>query len=157
MRPRAEKGSTWSIEQVYSEVLFHRAPFAALRSLDRVFDDSASGELAGLRAAGWPEGDWHSDPALIDGGLQLACVWGRHVLGGVPLPTSLGAFDVYRTGPIDGPVRCILRGRRAGQRKVVVDLAYLTETGSLLVTIRDLEMHLPLVADGSAAKSNGAA
>jgi NADP-dependent 3-hydroxy acid dehydrogenase YdfG len=154
--PNSGEGSTWSIDQVYSEVLFHRAPFAAIRSLDRVFDDSASGELAGLRAAGWPEGDWHSDPALIDGGLQLACVWGRHVLGGVPLPTSFGAFDVYTRGPVDTAVRCVLRGRRAGQRKVIVDLAYLTDTGNLLGTIRDLEMHLPLVVDGS-AQSNGAA
>jgi NAD(P)-dependent dehydrogenase (short-subunit alcohol dehydrogenase family) len=154
--PNSGEGSTWSVEQVYSEVLFHRAPFAAIRSLDRVFDDSASCELAGLRAAGWPEADWRSDPALIDGGLQLACVWGRHVLGGVPLPTSFGAFDVYSSGPVDAPVRCVLRGRRAGQRKVIVDLAYLTDTGNLLGYIRDLEMHLPLVVDGS-AQSNGAA
>ncbi len=149
--PRSGEGSTWTIDQVYSEVLFHRPPFASIQSLDRVFDDSASGELAGLRTAGWPDADWCSDPALIDGGLQLACVWGRHVLGGVPLPTSVGAFDLYRAGPVDSPVRCVLLGRRAGQRKVIVELAYLTATGDLLATIRNLEMHLPLVVDGNAA------
>ena len=155
--PASREGSVWSIEQVYSEVLFHRPPFASIRSLDGVFDESASGELSGLRDAGWPAAGWWSDPALVDGGLQLACVWGRHVLGGVPLPTSLGAFDLYRTGPVDSPVRCVLRGRRAGQRKVLVDLAYVTDSGALLGSIRDLEMHLPLVVDGSAPAINAPA
>ena len=149
--PQSGEGSTWSVDQVYSEVLFHRAPFAGIRSLDPVFDDRASCELSGLRAAGWPDATWCSDPALVDGGLQLACVWGRHVLGGVPLPTRVGAFDLYRAGPVDSPVRCLLRGRRAGQRKVIVDLTYITEAGAVLGSIRDLEMHLPLVVDGTAA------
>jgi hypothetical protein len=148
--PPSGDGTTWSIEQVYSEVLFHRAPFAGIRTLDRIFDESASCELSGLRAAGWPDASWCSDPALVDGGLQLACVWGRHVLGGVPLPTSVGAFDLYHSGPLDSPVRCVLRGRRAGQRKVIVDLAYVANTGALLGSMRDLEMHLPLAVDGSA-------
>ena len=130
-------------------MLFHRAPFAAIRSLDPVFDETASAELSGLLAADWPAASWCSDPALMDGGLQLACVWGKRVLGGVPLPTTIGRLDVYRAGPVDAPVRCVLRGRRTGQRKVLVELAYLTETGALLGTIRDLEMHLPLVVDGS--------
>jgi hypothetical protein len=151
--PDSGAGSTWSIEQVYSEVLFHRAPFASIRALDVVFDDHASAELSGLRAAGWPDAIWCSDPALMDGGLQLACVWGRHVLGGVPLPTSVGAFDLYRAGPIDSAVRCVLRGRRAGQRKVLVDLDYLTDAGALIGTLRDVEMHLPLVADAAATPS----
>ena len=154
--PGSGEGATWSIEQVYSEVLFHRPPFAGLRSLDPVYDERASGELAGLRAAAWPDAQWSFDPAIIDGGLQLACVWGRHVLGGVPLPTSVGAFELYRTGPVDEPVRCVLKGRRAGQRRVLVDLAYVAESGHLIAYLRDLEMHLPLVVDGS-IKSNGAA
>jgi hypothetical protein len=148
--PPSGEGSTWSIEQVYSEVLFHRAPFESIRSLDRVFDNSASCELSGLRAAGWPEGNWRSDPALLDGGLQLGGVWSRHVLGGLPLPTSIGAFDLYHSGPVDAPVQCILQGRRAGQRKVMIDLTYVGETGTLLASLRDLEMHLPPALDGSA-------
>jgi hypothetical protein len=160
--PESGEGSTWSIDQLYSEVLFHRGPFAVIRSLDRVFDQSASAELAGLTAAGWPGASWCSDPALIDGGLQLACVWSRHVLGGATLPTSIGTFELYRTGPIDSPVRCVLRGRRAGQRKVLLDLAYLSDTGALLGALREVEMHLPLVVGGSTApgpdhSANGAA
>jgi hypothetical protein len=161
--PASGEGTIWSVGQIYSEVLFHRAPFAAIRSLDPVFDESASAVLSGLEAAGWPAGGWCSDPALVDGGLQLACVWGRRVLGGVPLPTSIGRLDLYRTGPVEEPVRCILRGRRTGQRKVLVELAYLTEAGALLVMVRDLEMHLPpglerTAADaGSVPSANGAA
>ncbi len=149
--PESGEGTVWSVDQIYTEVLFHRPPFAAIRSLDPVFDERATAELAGLRAAGWPAGSWSTDPALMDGGLQLACVWGRRVLGGVPLPTSIGGLDVYRSGPVDEPVRCVLHGRRTGQRKVLVELAFLTEAGAMIAKIRDLEMHLPLVADGNTA------
>jgi NADP-dependent 3-hydroxy acid dehydrogenase YdfG len=151
--PESGEGSIWSVEQVYSEVLFHRAPFAAIRALGPVFDESASAELCGLEAAGWPASEWCSDPALMDGGLQLAGVWGTRVLGGVPLPTSIGCFEVYRAGPVDGAVRCVLRGRRTGQRKVLLDLAYSSETGASLASIRDVEMHLPLALEASPAAS----
>jgi hypothetical protein len=148
--PASGEGTIWSVEQLYTELLFHRGPFAVIRSLDPLFDESASAELSGLKGAGWRVGSWCSDPALIDGGLQLACVWGRRVTGGAPLPTSIGRIDLYRAGPVDEPVRCLLRGRRTGQRKVLVELAYLSETGALVAMARDVEMHVPLVVDGNA-------
>jgi KR domain/Polyketide synthase dehydratase len=160
------QASTWPIDAIYSEVLFHRAPFAGIRELGPVFDTGTVGEVAGLRAAGWPDASWATDPALLDAGLQMACVWGRHVLGGVPLPTSFGAVDVFHHGPVDAPVRCVLRGRRAGQRKVVVELTFATPAGVVLGRIRDLEMHLPPSLEATsrpdhpaagAADSNGAA
>ncbi len=154
--PGKDGGSTWSVEQAYSEILFHRGPFSTLRSLDRVFDDSASGELIGLRAAGWPERDWCSDPAVVDGGLQLGLIWGRHVLGRPPLPTGVGAFHLYRRGPVDSSVRCLLRGTRTGEMRVTADLVYVTDGGALLGYVQGLEMHLPLTADRN-AKNHGSA
>ena len=142
-----DEGPVWSVDRVYSEILFHRGPFRAVRSLDRVLDDRASGELIGLRALGWPDADWCSDPAIIDGGFQLGLIWGRHVLGGRPLPTSLGALHLYRRGPIKAAVRVALRGARAGSRHVTADLVYMTDTGTLLGYVQDLEMHLPLTVE----------
>ncbi len=144
---RSNGGSVWSVDHVYSEILFHRAPFMAVRSLDVVLDDRASGELIGLRALGWPDADWCSDPALVDGALQIALIWGRHVLGGRPLPTSLGALHLYRRGPIDSAVRCALRRVRVGGRHVTADLVYMTDTGTPLGYLQDLEMHLPLTVE----------
>ena len=140
-------GSVWSVDQVYSEILFHRGPFMTVRSLDRVHDGFASGELIGLRALGWLDSDWCSDPAVVDGAFQIGSIWGRHVLGGRPLPTSVGAVHLYRSGPIQGAVRCVLRAARVGRRNVTADLVYMTDTGALLGYVQDLELHLPLTVD----------
>jgi hypothetical protein len=150
------QSSSWSVEQVYSEILFHRGPFMALRSMDRVFDASASGELIGLRALAWSNADWSSDPAIVDGAFQVASVWGRHVLGGRPLPTSVGALHLYRGGPIDSPVRCILHAVRVGKRHVSADLVYVTDSGKPLGYVQELELHLPLTADPKAQQRGGA-
>jgi NADP-dependent 3-hydroxy acid dehydrogenase YdfG len=154
--PRSVEGALWSVERAYSEVLFHRGPFALVRSLGIVADDGASAELAGLRTSGWPDADWKSDPALLDAGLQVAVLWGHHVLGGGPLPTSVAALHLAQPGPADMPSRCILRGRRDGQRKVVLDIDYLTSAGDPIGCIRGLEMHLPPALERP-AKTNGAA
>jgi NAD(P)-dependent dehydrogenase (short-subunit alcohol dehydrogenase family) len=148
--------STWSVEQAYAEILFHRGPFRAIRSLYAVFDDSASGEVVGLRALGWPDADWCCDPALLDGGLQIALIWGRHVLGRPPLPTAMGALHLYRRGPIHSAVRCTLRGSRTGKMQLTADLFYSTDTGAPLAYIQGLQLHLPLGAERTITK-NGAA
>ena len=140
-------GSVWTVDQVYSDILFHRGPFMTMRSVDRVLDDRASCELNGLRALGWPDAGWCSDPAIVDGAFQLASVWGRHLLGGRPLPTAVGALHLYRTGAIDSVVRCILRSARVGTRHVTANVVYLTDTGAPLGYVQDLEMHLPLTAN----------
>lgn len=150
------QSSLWSVEQVYSDILFHRGPFMTMRSMDRVFDASASGELVGLRALAWSDAAWSSDPAIVDGTFQVASVWGRHVLGGRPLPTSVGALHLYRVGPIDSPVRCILRAVRVGKRHVSADLLYVTDAGKPLGYVQDLELHLPLTADPNAKPFGGA-
>ncbi|HEX4445566.1 MAG TPA: polyketide synthase dehydratase domain-containing protein, partial [Polyangiaceae bacterium] len=154
--PRSVEGTLWSIDRAYSEVLFHRGPFALIRSLGIVADDSASAELGGLRTAGWPAADWTSDTALLDAGLQVAVLWGHHVLGGGPLPTSLGTFHLVQPGAADAVSRCVLRGRREGQRKVVLDIDYLTGAGDPIGFVRGLEMHLPPALERP-ARTNGAA
>jgi hypothetical protein len=141
--PADGKEWPWSLDQAYSDVLFHRGPFAAIRSLDVFSESGASGQVAGLRALGWPDAGWVTDGAVMDGGVQLAALWGAHLLGRLPLPTRIGAFRLYRRGPVDSPVRVVVSSRRAGQYRVLADLAYFTEETGVLGTMHDLELHLP--------------
>jgi hypothetical protein len=97
--PGSGEGVSWTVAGAYAEALFHRPPFDVIRSLDPVYDERASAELVGVQAAGWPREPWISDPALLDGGLQLACVWSRHVLGGATLPTAIEAAKAWPTRP----------------------------------------------------------
>jgi hypothetical protein len=140
--PADGKAWPWSLEQAYADVLFHRGPFAAITSLGVLSESGASGQVAGLRALGWPDAGWFTDGAVMDGGVQLAALWGTHLLGRLPLPTRIGAFRLYRRGPVDSPVRVVVSGRRAGQYRVLADLTYFTETG-VIGTMQDLELHLP--------------
>jgi hypothetical protein len=79
----------------------------------------------------------------MDGGVQLAVLWGAHLLGRPPLPTTMGAFHLYRRGPVEAAVRVVVKGRRVGQYRVLADIAYLTEAGGVLGYMQDLELHVP--------------
>jgi NAD(P)-dependent dehydrogenase (short-subunit alcohol dehydrogenase family) len=141
--PADGKPWPWSLPQAYSDVLFHRGPFAAIQSLGVVSESGASGQVAGLRVLGWPDGGWSTDAAAMDGGVQLAVLWGAHLLGRPPLPTTMGAFHLYRRGPVEAAVRVVVKGRRVGQYRVLADIAYLTEAGGVLGYMQDLELHVP--------------
>jgi hypothetical protein len=146
----------WSVEQAYATHLFHRGPFAAIRSLGVASDEGASGELAGLRALGWSDTSWISDVAVTDGAFQLGALWGAHLLGRLPLPTSIGAFTVHRSGPVRGPVRVTLKVERPGQHRLLVDLTCADEGGAVLASIRALELHLPPAATSRTAPTGDA-
>ncbi len=154
--PHSGEAAIVGIDEAYAEALFHRGPFALVRALGPVIEGGASGDVSGLREAGWPEGGWQTDPAVVDAGLQVAIVWGRRLLGGSPLPTSFGAFHLCHAGPVSGAARCVVRGLRAGQRKVLVDIDFLTDAGAPVGYLRGLEMHVPPSLD-RAAQTNGAA
>jgi hypothetical protein len=144
--PTGGEAWKWSVERAYADVLFHRGPFAAIRSLGTVSESGASGEVVGLRDLGWADGQWVTDVAMMDGGVQVAALWGTHLLGALPLPTRIGSFTLYSTeGPIPAGsrVRCFVRGRRMGQHRVLADLAFVDGRDEVLGFMQDLDFHMP--------------
>jgi len=94
----------------------------------------STGTLVGLADLGWDdrtEGTWWTDPALTDGGLQLAVVWAEHTLGGAALPMSAGEFRVHRTGPATGRVRCVVRAGDVQDQSATCDIGFVDEDGSV--------------------------
>ncbi|MFJ3801178.1 SDR family oxidoreductase [Streptomyces sp. NPDC090088] len=113
-------------------VLFHGPRFQALRSIDGISPSGASGTLSGLLELGWDAGrPWWTDPAVIDGGLQLAVLWAESALGGATLPMSADAFRPHRTGPATGPVRCLVRKVDVRDDSARCDLGLLDEDGTV--------------------------
>ncbi|MEU6253480.1 SDR family oxidoreductase [Streptomyces sp. NPDC047043] len=116
-------------------VLFHGPRFQALRSIEGISPAGASGTLAGLRELGWdadrPWPTWWTDPAVTDGGLQLAVLWAESTLGGAALPMSAAEYRVHRTGPATGPVRCVVRARDVRDEGALCDIGFLDEDGSV--------------------------
>ncbi|MBB5120207.1 hypothetical protein AF335_17260 [Streptomyces eurocidicus] len=106
----------WPHARIYDgELLFHGPLLHALASVEGVGPAGARGTLAGLAALGWPGDTWQTDPAVLDGALQLAVLWAREALGHATLPMAVGTFRPYLLGPAPGRVTCrVLPVRVAG-------------------------------------------
>jgi hypothetical protein len=131
--------------------LFHGRDFQVIRHLDGVSRDGIAGTVVGLREAGWVAQPWKSDPAALDGGLQLATLWTQHVLGGAALPMSVGALHTFAEGPSDGPLRAVVRGQIVARDRTRADIAFVDHRGTLVAELRDVQYVLrPDTARGQA-------
>jgi len=128
------------LREIYGRHLFHGPAFHAIRGLDGMSDMAAAAEVAGANALGWPSTRWAIDPAAFDGGLQLAVLWTRHHTQAAALPTRIDAYVPYAQ-PADGPIRVVLKGRKAGTRNSVSDLAFIDHQGTLYAELKGVELH----------------
>jgi acyl transferase domain-containing protein/NADP-dependent 3-hydroxy acid dehydrogenase YdfG/acyl carrier protein len=143
---------TWALPGVlYGDLLFHGPDFQVIRGIDGVGPDGAGALLAGLRDIGWNGGPWATDAAVLDGGLQLARLFGLRMLGQPSLPTSIGAFIAHRAGPVEGEVRCLLHARSVTHHRTVSDLLFTGSDGQPLAEMREVEMHVLPVAEPAVA------
>jgi hypothetical protein len=129
---------TWN-ERIYGDVLFHGPEFQVIRGLEGVGAGGIVGTLSGTRDAGWA-GPWTTDALALDGGLQLALLWGRSALGGGSLPTGLASYRRYHDELPGGPIRVVLRGDADGLR-ARSDLCFVDGAGAVVAEIRGLETH----------------
>jgi hypothetical protein len=145
----------WRGADLYGNQLFHGPDFAALQTVDRIGASGAEASLLTSPSLGWSAGPWAMDPALIDGGLQLARMWGLAQLQKLTLPTAMERFVLHRPGLVAaGTVRCILQGRLIGQSGTRADLWFVDDsTGQVVAEIQGLEMYAssePSIAGGAA-------
>ncbi|WP_437279841.1 SDR family NAD(P)-dependent oxidoreductase [Sorangium sp. So ce375] len=151
--PAAPELGPWpSGGDVYDgRTLFHGRDFQVIRQLDGVSRDGIAGTVVGLREAGWVAQPWKTDPAALDGGLQLATLWTQHVLGGAALPMSVGALHTFAEGPSEGPLRAVVRGQIVARDRTKADIAFVDDRGSLVAELRDVQYVLrPDTARGQA-------
>ncbi|MEV0522170.1 SDR family NAD(P)-dependent oxidoreductase [Streptomyces sp. NPDC050439] len=95
------------------QVLFHGPAFQVMHGFEGVGPLGARGELAGVRVMDWRPEPWASDPAAVDGALQLAGLWAEHLLGGPTLPMGIDVFRWHRWGPVEGTAQCTVHARDA--------------------------------------------
>jgi hypothetical protein len=110
--------------------------------------------VEGAAARGWGPNGWATDPALVDGGLQLALLWTCHAGGGAALPTSVKTFRRYRRGLVEGAARAVLVGHQRSDDKSTSDVVFLDASGAPVAELRGVTMHvLPGSRDGAAARA----
>ncbi|MYY04568.1 type I polyketide synthase [Streptomyces sp. SID4913] len=120
--------------------LFHGPRFHALRTVSGVSDDGAEATVVGVRALEWAGAHWPLDAAAADGALQLALLWAEAVLGAGTLPMAVAECRVHRRGPVDGTVRCVVRGRKAHTTGARCDAALIDADGSVLLELIGVEL-----------------
>jgi hypothetical protein len=123
-----------------------------IRKVVGVSADGAVAELVGASTLGWHGQSWQTDPALLDGGLQLALLWTKHMLGGGSLPTGIDRLRVYCSGLPQGELRCVLVGKKAAGDKAVCDIAFVDADGTIVAELTGVTTHvLPGSRSSSAA------
>ncbi|MFF2060434.1 SDR family NAD(P)-dependent oxidoreductase [Streptomyces sp. NPDC058200] len=122
------------------ESLFHGPRFHSIRSLHGVSEHGAEAIVAGVRVLEWSGERWPLDPAALDGALQLALVWAQEVLDAATLPMAVAECRVYRRGPVDGTVRCVLRGRKVHSTGARCDAALIDADGAVRLELLGVEL-----------------
>jgi hypothetical protein len=119
-------------ESVYeSAALFHGPDFHVLRRVDGLSRYGAQARVVGVRAMGWPDRPWWTDPAAVDGALQTAVLWARQVTGDATLPMGVDALHVHRAGAAPGTLRCLVRATSIAADQTRCDIALLDEDGEV--------------------------
>jgi hypothetical protein len=136
----------WSGAVYDGHLLFHGRDFQVIRSLDGV---SKEGIAATVTGTPW-KGDWATDPAAMDGGLQLALLWTRHVLGGASLPMAVGSYHRYGVQPAPGPLHAVLRGQVMGREKALSDVVFTDSQGNVVAELRGVQT---ILRPGESAKA----
>jgi hypothetical protein len=126
--------------ELYGTSLFHGPAFQVIRDLEGVAEDGIAGTLVGVVDQRWP-GLFRTDPALFDGGLQLAVRWAEQRLGGRGLPTSVGALRLFTERPVAGALRTHATIVAEGPSKAVSDIAFVDPEGRLVARLEGVETH----------------
>jgi len=96
--------------------------------------------LTGVAERGWPDEVWVSDPALLDGALQLALLWTDHQLGARSLPTGIKHVHIARP-PQPGTHTATLTAVRTAQAMVVCDITITGPDGELVMLLEGVQTH----------------
>lgn len=131
--------SPWPFSSVYGHALFQTSECQVIREVEGITEGGMAAVVAGSREMGWTD-SWRCDVAALDGGLQLTVLWFQSQLGGTAVVHGLGAYRSYFSGLVEGPIRALLRGRRGeGFQRVVCDVAFINENGTLMAELRGVE------------------
>jgi len=133
-----------SIDEIYSKTLFHGP---AMRGLIDVESCGDEGLVAHCRVAP-PPGEWMhepvrsrwiADPLVLDAGLQAMIVWTSDRVGEASLPSRLTRYRQFVAAFPENGARIVISVRERNNGRVVSDIDWVGEDGSLLARLEGYE------------------
>ena len=137
----------------YAGPLFHGPAFRVLGRPERLDAGRAIAPVVGVLAQGWP-GPFASDPAALDGALQLALLWLERASGGRSLPMAIDRIDLHAAGPWPTPARCDLRAASHDRSRGTCSVDLTSPDGRPLAALHGVEL-IVFDAEGPAAGGAG--
>jgi len=133
-----------SIDDIYSETLFHGP---AMRGLVDVESCGDEGLVAHCRVAPPPRdwmdepvrSRWIADPLVLDSGLQAMIVWTSDRVGKASLPSKLTRYRQFVPAFPEGGARIVIKVRDRSNGRVISDIDWVAEDGSLLARLEGYE------------------
>ncbi|MBD8525374.1 type I polyketide synthase [Pseudomarimonas arenosa] len=136
----------WDGQPLYQDLLFHRGKFELIETVHGMSDQGGGATVRGVEQAGWDKEAWQLDVAALDGGLQLAVLYGQRMLGGPNLPTAIAEVRNYASAPANGPISATAYRRNVGNAAVTTDIVFNDSQGRRLVELLGVQNHaLPRV------------
>ena len=120
--------------------LFHGPAFQTIARLEALHDDGGAAIVGSIHERGWPSAGWLSDPAAVDGAIQVAFLWSLERGGGRTLPVRLGACRVLRQARPGQAYECRLRSRSVDAWRSDHDVELLLD-GEVAISLSGLEMY----------------
>ena len=106
-----------------------------------ISDDGVAARVLGVQAADWPKQDWQLDVAALDGGMQLAVLFGQRMLGGANLPTAIDSVRNYPTLPCAGPITVSAHRRTVSSAAVTTDIYFVDGNGHRFAELIGVHNH----------------
>ncbi len=118
----------WPGTSPYPDLLFHRGPFELIEQMQGISDHGIAAQVRGVQTAQWPKQSWQLDVAALDGGLQLAVLFGQRMLGGSNLPTAIDSLRRYGPAACPGPITATAYRRAVSAAATTTDIVF-TDAG----------------------------
>ncbi len=137
--PGPLSAAPWNETEIYGKLLFHGPEFHMIRGIEGVSEHGIAGTLRARNGERWRHGTGGYDPGMLDGGLQLARLWGFLKLDQATLPMRIAGIRILRD-PGAAPVECRVSAS-AGANRTVCDIAFFSLEKELLALMTGVEMY----------------
>ena len=132
-----------TMAEAYRERLFHRGRLQVIEAIEGISDLGMVARLSTSNPSGWSTrtpARWATDPATLDGALQMLVLWLREKLGHSALPSRLGSYVQYAPLSTGQSVTVYMRAKVVNPHAGVADMVMVDGAGQVVAEIRSGEL-----------------